>query len=61
MLGRQFMRDNLGIRAAAIAVTMVAIMVRIDNGIDFFCRFFRVAIGGQHGFGQRHIEQCVDQ
>ena len=61
MFGCQFMSDDLRIGAAAIAVTMVAIMVCVDDGIDRLRRCFRIAIGGQHGLGKRDIKQRVDQ
>ena len=40
------MGDNFGIRAAAIAVAMVAIMMRVDDIIDGVCGRLGIGIGG---------------
>ena len=61
MFGRCAMGDDLRIWAAAIAVTMVAIMMRVDDGIYALGGAFGVLISGQHIQGERHIEQSVDQ
>ena len=54
------MGNNLRIRAAAIAVTMVAIMMRINDLIDLLGGRCGIGIGGQHVLRQRHIEQRID-
>ena len=61
-LDGELVRDDLRALAALVAVAVIAIVMRVDDGADLRCCLrFRLFHCVEHLARQRHVEQRIDQ